>query len=476
MNKRLIQSVLVLVLFPVLMSMPAYALQVSIMPSHTIANNTNVITATMDPGSVPAGGYFFLNVTIPAGYNFALPVAVSTVSNYTMINKTSGAEQVIINIISNNPVAETVDVRFSTDYGATFSTSTNQPISNIVIGTSTLKLTKPTSTNPGFINISLGGTAGPILVNDKVIVKLAKDVLRNPSAPGKYTWSLEAKNNPFSTSDIASAVVTVVLAQKKDVGVYDDKGTWAIANASAPGGANIVGLGLPNAIPMVGDWNGDSLTEIGVYNIKGNNFILRYPDATTTIIGLGFPGAMPVAGDWNGDGKTEVGVYSGLGTWLLANASAPGGVDTIGLGLSNTIPIVGDWNGDGTTKVGVYNIAGNNFILRNTDGTATVIGLGWAGAIPVVGDWNGDGTTKVGLYNGNGTWALWNPTTNSVDFVGFGWNNTIPIVGDWNGDGVTEIGIYNIDGNNFVLRNPDGSATIIGIGFPGAKPVVGKWS
>jgi hypothetical protein len=285
-----------------------------------------------------------------------------------------------------------------------------------------------------------------------------------------------------STEDYAAVPIRINLGNSlpitKTIGVYDNAGIWALRNASAPGGADIVGFGFANTVPVVGDWNGDGKTDVGVYNVAGNNFLLRNPDSTPTIIGLGFAGATPVVGDWNGAGTTKVGVYNGIGTWALNNASAPGGADIVGFGFANTVPVVGDWNGDGKTDVGIYNKGGNNFLLRNTSSTSgfDVIGLGWAGVTPVVGDWNGDGKAKVGVYDNAGTWALWNSTSSSADIVGFGFTNSAPVVGDWNSDSKTDVGIYNKGGNNFLLRNTSATSglDIIGLGWTGVTPVVGR--
>ncbi|MGB8217113.1 MAG: PGF-pre-PGF domain-containing protein [Candidatus Methanoperedens sp.] len=215
MSTRSTRSILVmLALISILIAMmsPVMAddtgIKIKIKPSSTIVNSTDDSYSATMTVAPHGGGFFFLNVTIPAGYNFSLPAAGKTVANYTMFNKTSHSNQVIINITSNNPVTETVDVRFSTDYGQNYSTSTNQPITNIVVGGSSLKLIKP-STNPGYLNLSLGGTGGPVLENDIVTVILANGTLKNPGIPGDYIWSLEAKNTPSGTAITSSDVVKI---------------------------------------------------------------------------------------------------------------------------------------------------------------------------------------------------------------------------------------------------------------------------
>ncbi len=169
-----------------------------------------------------------------------------------------------------------------------------------------------------------------------------------------------------------------------------------------------------------------------------------------------------------------IAIYDNLqvGTWVVENVGSSTGIEVIGFGWSGVEPIVGDWDGDGFKDVGVYNRAGNNFLVRYSDGSHKVIGLGWPGVTPVVGDFDGDGDDDVGVYDNNGTWAL--NTDTGVRIAGFGWSGTEPIVGDWNGDGIDEAGIYNRPGNNFLVPRGNG-AQIVGLGWAGVIPIVGNW-
>jgi hypothetical protein len=217
MNIKSLRSVLVfLVLFPILgmtISTPAQAIITTLNPTDSIVSSSNdTYTATLDPTGGPTGGFFFLNITIPAGYTLVLPASGNTVGNYTMLNKTSGTNKVIINIISatNDPNGYLVNVNYSTDYGAHYGSSNNQNISNMAIDFSGLKITKPTASTAGYMNISLDGRSGPIdPTNNTVTITLAKGTLKNPSTPGAYTWYLEAKNSPTGTAYTSSNVVNI---------------------------------------------------------------------------------------------------------------------------------------------------------------------------------------------------------------------------------------------------------------------------
>lgn len=78
----------------------------------------------------------------------------------------------------------------------------------------------------------------------------------------------------------------------------------------------------------------------------------------------------PVAGDWNGDGVTDIGVYrgpaspGGTGQWFLWYSTSVFGKDevgepdvTIALGDYGDIPVVGDWTNRGHDGIGVVSPA-----------------------------------------------------------------------------------------------------------------------
>jgi thermitase len=286
------------------------------------------------------------------------------------------------------------------------------------------------------------------------------------------------------------------------VHTYLDNGTYTvILNVSNAVGSN--SLTKTNFI-IVG-----SISRIGVFRGLGNWYLDMNNngtwDGTPTDREFSWgkqPGDIPITGDWNGDNITETGIFRAGGHWYLDmnnNGTWDGTPPdrTFSWGKQpGDIPVTGDWNGDNSTETGIFRPGGNWYLDMNNngtwDGTPTDREFSWGkqpGDIPVTGDWTGDGITKTGIFrpgtgfyldtNNNGTW---DPTSDTMlSWSGIGLQpNDIPVTGDWNGDGKTETGIFR-NGDWYLDINNNGHwdqgiDVIFPIGQPGDKPVTGKWS
>jgi hypothetical protein len=277
-----------------------------------------------------------------------------------------------------------------------------------------------------------------------------------------YAWFKDALGNVTPSGSPYSD--TIKLIQPDKIGVFDH-GIWYLDSnqswawdGTPTDTLGIFGIGLTGAIPVVGDWNGDGTTKIGVFmegiwylDMNGNGQWDGEPTDKVGVFGVGLTGAIPVVGDWTGDGTTKIGVYMD-GIWYLDmnnnyqwDGEPTDKIGVFGVGLTGAMPVVGDWTGDGITKIGVY-MDGIWYLDMNNnyqwDGEPTdqhgVFGIGVPNAIPVTGDWDGSGTSKIGIFS-EGLWYL---------DVNRSW--------DWNGEPTDQFGIF-------------------GVGLTGAVPVPGKW-
>ena len=330
----------------------------------------------------------------------------------------------------------------------------------------------------------------------------------NGSALG-YTWHLSVINGgqPRTNTEISEAETRFV-SMKTATGEWQgadrsaeelSRAKWQLL-ASDIEGADLSEFlfGSEDAIPVSGDWNGDGITDIGVF-VAGNWYLDLNGDGrwdrSDLWAKLGTIDDLPVTGDWDGDGKTDIGIFGPAwardphairhepGMPDVANYPGPiaakmknmppvedeatsGGrllkqpestarrTDLIDhvfhYGVAGDAPVAGDWNGDGIRTIGVFN---DGLWALDTDGdgrltdTDRQVALGQAGDKPIVGDWDGDGIDELGVYRA-GEWLVDADGDGILDATDQAFAETaneegaLPITGDWDGDGIDEPGVY----------------------------------
>jgi hypothetical protein len=219
--------------------------------------------------------------------------------------------------------------------------------------------------------------------------------------------------------------------------------------------------------PVVGDWNGDGRDQIGVYLGQGR-FLL---DANGNGIWDGAAGgdynvlfarrgnSTPIIADWNGDGVDDVGilvpflsgfrpVYAVLdwdGDRIWAGQAGGDAATSLFYGT----PVLGDWLGIGQVSFGDFSADRSTFHLdANADllipsvGGGDIVGsLGLFTGVgsPLVCDWDGDGDTDLGKVTPSGRFVLDRNGNRQWDGAALGDRSTVfdvgapatPLVGRW---------------------------------------------
>ena len=164
-------------------------------------------------------------------------------------------------------------------------------------------------------------------------------------------------------------------------------GQWLLRNSNSGGGVDIsFNWGAPGDVPIVGDWDGDGDTTIGVW--RASTFFLRNTNSAGGVdasFSWGVSTDLPIAGDWDGDGDTTIGVFR-AGTWFIRNTNSGGGVDaTFGWGVPTDVPLVGDWDGTNSVTPGIRR--GATFFQRNANTSGPVdTTFAWGLPTDAVGD------------------------------------------------------------------------------------------
>lgn len=138
---------------------------------------------------------------------------------------------------------------------------------------------------------------------------------------------------------------------------------------------------IDGQIPVVGDWDGDQTDTAGYVEnsdetecVDGENFGYCGParsawtlrdsnDAASTTEMVNFAhGGDPVVGDWNGDQVDDIGVVAEA-RWLIMLDRSGGTSDyEFQYGRRGDLFAVGDWDGDGTDEPAV--VRGNRWLAR----------------------------------------------------------------------------------------------------------------
>jgi murein DD-endopeptidase MepM/ murein hydrolase activator NlpD len=220
--------------------------------------------------------------------------------------------------------------------------------------------------------------------------------------------------------------------------------------------------------PFAGNFVTGAPSEVGIYRRAApSTFEINRPGMKVKRIQLGVDSDQPVVGDWDGDGLSNTGVRTpSTKTFTL---KTPAGLSTVVLGAAKDLPITGDWDGDGTTDLGVRRAATPTWLLRAADGTITKVSFGLVGDVPVTGDWDADGRTDLGTYNvATSTFTLRLVRDDGLAWtasVPFGTSGDLPVTGDWNGDGRTDVGTWTPSTSTFNQRMPGTGSTPVRIQF-----------
>jgi hypothetical protein len=167
----------------------------------------------------------------------------------------------------------------------------------------------------------------------------------------------------------------------------------------------------PGLEPVVGDWNGYRIVgradraptvTVGLYDPNTGKVAIKNANRRSVIgpgVRFGPAGsrALPMAGDWDGDGIDTIGVYDHVRRrfWLAKKHVGGKRVSSAPWAGVGWLPFAGDWNGDGKDEPGLYDPAKCVFHLSRRNGKElanravkfSVPGVDCSRGRPVAGAW-----------------------------------------------------------------------------------------
>jgi hypothetical protein len=297
--------------------------------------------------------------------------------------------------------------------------------------------------------------AGPTTTNGLIVAvdefRYQDSAIVTPTRTATLTPTPSPTRTPTRTpTPTPSNTFTLVPPRTDTIGVYKD-GNWYLKNSNSAGPQDIFAFWLPGPspqsnVPVVGDWNGDGVDTLGVFDRFNGIFILSDSNTSPTSnyeVIFGNPGDFPLHGRWTNNPTLNdgIGVYRDSNGIIYLKNQLTNGFDDFFLIMGNPgdVGIAGDWNFNGVDTIGVYRPLNQTWYLSNTNGngiTFSDISFEWLSSNRIIaGDWNADGIMTVGYLTNTGVFSLHNSlssgTTPPDTNFAFGPTDGYPIAGRW---------------------------------------------
>lgn len=243
--------------------------------------------------------------------------------------------------------------------------------------------------------------------------------------------------------------------------------------------------GWPGAEVVPGDYNGDGIYDMAVYDqASGSWYIMLQPSQTILTWGKawGWTGAVTVPGDYDGDGASDLAVYdTNTGYWYIWSLEHGALAWQMPWGWPGAVTVPGDFDGDEKSDLAVFDNASGAWYIKSLSGSVLLWGFpwGWSGVSTVPGDYDGDGASDMAIYDA--TTRLWFVCSLAAGNIVYGkdWGSPgyMPVTGDFDGDGKSDIAIYELATGKWFVMSPSSNTVIafdLSWGWPGAIPVGGR--
>ena len=202
-------------------------------------------------------------------------------------------------------------------------------------------------------------------------------------------------------------------------------GVWYIQKSG--GGVTISQFGTTGDVPVPGDYDGDLKADLAVWRPStGVWYIARSSNGTYDIRQFGISSDKAVQADFDADGKTDVAVWRpSSGVWYIWR-STDSGFSIFGFGLNGDLPVTGDYDSDGKADAAVFRPSNSVWYLNRSMLGFSATQFGIATDKPAPADFDGDGKTDIAVFR-NGVWYILRTTDGGATIASFGLAGDVPV-------------------------------------------------
>jgi len=372
-------------------------------------------------------------------YGFQLTVLDARgqkIGTYTLPSQSPSRMQLMDGLVDSNPrqyVEHTVDGIVPTQFGFntwTFTwTAPNRRVGKVSIYAAGNAANSDGGTSGDYIYTKSAATLSGSAISNFDADGLSDIAVYRPSNGAWY--SLNSTNGGFQAVQFGIAEDKIAPGDydgdgKTDRAVFrPSTGVWYIQNSG--GGFTISQFGATGDVPVPGDYDGDLKSDLAVFRPStGVWYIARSSNATYDIRQFGISSDKAVQADFDGDAKTDIAIWRpSTGVWYIWR-STDNGFSIFGFGLPGDLPVEGDYDSDGKADAAVFRPSNGVWYMNRSLAGFTSIQFGISTDKPVPADFDGDGKTDIAVFR-DGVWYILRSTDGGATIAGFGSVGDVPV-------------------------------------------------
>ena len=135
-------------------------------------------------------------------------------------------------------------------------------------------------------------------------------------------------------------------------------GTWYVKTRT--NNFRVFQFGIPTDKPYAADYDGDGITDAGVF--RNGTWYTQGSQDGFRVTQFGQTGDIPVPADYDGDGAADIAVFRG-GTWYMLSATT---YTVKSHGVATDVPTPADYDGDGKADLAVFRASEGKWYIKRS--------------------------------------------------------------------------------------------------------------